>query len=67
MASLVKKDMTTINSFQELIDYNYSIIGGEYSHYYADNMNRSGFKLFNELKKNTDSNYLKQDLKYDNH
>ena len=53
LASLVKQDMTTINSFQELIDYNYSIIGGQYSHYRSHDMNRPGFELFNELKKNT--------------
>ena len=53
LCSLVKQDMTTINTFQELIDYNYSIIGSQSTFYREFNMTRPGYELFNELKNKT--------------
>ena len=53
LSSLVKQDMTTINTFQELIDYNYSIIGSRPSFYSEFNMAKPGYELFNELQKKT--------------
>ncbi len=53
LSSIVNQDMTSINTFEELLNSNLSIIGGKYSHYQMFNYNESGLQILKKLHNKT--------------
>ena len=49
LSSLINQDKNTINTFEELVDYNYSIIGGKWSYFSGFDRKRSGYEFLNVL------------------
>lgn len=53
LSSIVNRDMTSINSFAELVDSNLSIIGGKYSHYENFDKRVAGLEILKKLHNKT--------------
>ncbi len=54
LSSIVNQDMTSINTFKELLNSNLSIIGGKYSHYQMFDYEVLGLEILKKLHNKTE-------------
>jgi hypothetical protein len=54
LSSIVNQDMTSINTFEELLNSNLSIIGGKYSHYQMFDNRVPGLEVLKKLHNKTE-------------
>jgi hypothetical protein len=53
LSSIVNQDMTSINSFEELVNSNLTIIGGKYSHFENFDKSLAGLEILKKLHNRT--------------